>query len=107
MKERLQQLRSYLAAHRSLPFLSGISEYIRTRRPGDKLILGILGFLVLVASLASIFALEQKILVVEPAYGGSLTEGDVGAPRFINPLLTQDLWEMAQMERSYLCSLKT
>jgi peptide/nickel transport system substrate-binding protein len=87
MKERLQQLRSYLAAHRSLPFLSGISEYIRTRRPGDKLILGILGFLVLVASLASIFALEQKILVVEPAYGGSLTEGDVGAPRFINPLL--------------------
>jgi peptide/nickel transport system substrate-binding protein len=87
MKERSPQLRSYMFKHRSVPLFGGISEFIRTRRSGDQLILGILGCLVLAISLVSIYKLEQKILVVEPAYGGSLTEGDIGAPRFINPLL--------------------
>ncbi len=33
------------------------------------------------------YTLESAFLVEVPSYGGSLTEGIVGAPRFVNPLL--------------------
>ncbi len=44
------------------------------------------GLLVL-SSAALIYTLNESILVSVPAHGGSLTEGIIGAPRFINPVL--------------------
>jgi peptide/nickel transport system substrate-binding protein len=87
MEEQRTTLHEALFKHRSLPILRGISSFIATRRPSDKLIIALFGILVLIASLWSLLKLEQSILVTEPAYGGSLTEGSVGAPRFINPIL--------------------
>lgn len=37
--------------------------------------------------IAGVIALERSFMVTVPAQGGVLTEGIVGAPRFINPLL--------------------
>jgi peptide/nickel transport system substrate-binding protein len=87
MEEQPSPLRSLLFTQRELPFFEGIGDYIRTRRPSDQLIFAILGLLVIASCALAFFALERAILVVEPVDGGSLTEGDVGAPRFINPLL--------------------
>ncbi|MDR3547646.1 MAG: peptide ABC transporter substrate-binding protein [Candidatus Pacebacteria bacterium] len=87
MWERLEKLRSILTAHRSVPFFEDFSDYTKSLRPGDRFIFDILGILIAIAGLAGIYGLEQSLLIVEPAYGGSLTEGDVGAPRFVNPLL--------------------
>ncbi|MFA5942431.1 MAG: peptide ABC transporter substrate-binding protein [Candidatus Paceibacterota bacterium] len=38
-------------------------------------------------SLVSLYVLQQSLLEQIPAYGGTLVEGAVGSPRFINPLL--------------------
>jgi len=66
-------------------------EHAHTRfdsfTPGDRLIFYLLAILLCIASGAGLFALEQSLLVLVPAYGGSLVEGEVGSPQFINPLL--------------------
>ncbi len=43
--------------------------------------------LLIVSSVALVYLLNAQFLVVAPAYGGSLSEGIIGTPRFINPLL--------------------
>ncbi len=82
-----EETHSVFLKKRPLPFFQGISDYIQTRSAGDKFIFLILGILVATTSIIGFLKLQEKIMVVEPAYGGSITEGDVGAPRFVNPLL--------------------
>lgn len=60
---------------------------IRSFSPGDRVVLLTLAILVGIASLSGLYALEQSLLVEVPAYGGSLEEGMLGSPQFINPLL--------------------
>ncbi|MDD2657730.1 MAG: peptide ABC transporter substrate-binding protein [Candidatus Pacebacteria bacterium] len=79
-RERLQRSWSIL-------FLERLEERIRSFSPGDRVIFYGLAGLLCIASLAGFYALEQSLLVEVPAYGGSLTEGEVGSPQFINPLL--------------------
>ncbi len=62
-------------------------RFIRTMPPSDKLIAGILALCVLIAALAGLAALARSFQVAVPAYGGTIHEGVVGAPRFVNPLL--------------------
>jgi len=69
-------------------FLERLQNRIVSMSPGDRLIAYTLGALVGMASFAGLYALQQSLLVIEPAYGGSLTEGVAGNPRYINPLLT-------------------
>lgn len=40
-----------------------------------------------VSSIALLYMLNASLLVAAPAHGGSLTEGLLGSPRFINPVL--------------------
>ena len=70
-----------------IPFLDGAESYIRSRPASDQFIFLILGLLVAGTSVLGFVELQGRIMVTEPAYGGSLTEGDIGAPRFVNPLL--------------------
>lgn len=64
-----------------------LATAVESLYPSDKLILGILGIFVAISSIVSFIALDRAVLVTQPTYGGSLTEGEVGAPRFVNPLL--------------------
>ncbi len=68
------------------PFVK-ISSYIRTLPPGDRLIAGILGVVVICTSTVALFGFARSFMVEVPARGGTLVEGSVGAPRFVNPLL--------------------
>lgn len=65
----------------------GIFGYLQSLSPGDRFIVYVLGFLLGAGLLSGLYAFERQFLVVEPAYGGSFTEGVVGHPRFVNPLL--------------------
>jgi peptide/nickel transport system substrate-binding protein len=70
-----------------IPFVHSIALYVQGLSTSDRYITYILGIFVAITSLASLYALERSFLIEVPSYGGSLTEGIVGAPRFVNPLL--------------------
>lgn len=67
--------------------LSGLATHIRSLSPGDRFIASVLTLFFLISALVSLYALERTFLVEVPARGGSLTEGIIGSPRFVNPLL--------------------
>jgi peptide/nickel transport system substrate-binding protein len=43
--------------------------------------------LCVISSVSVVYLLNESLLVAVPAYGGSLSEGVIGSPRFINPVL--------------------
>jgi peptide/nickel transport system substrate-binding protein len=70
-----------------LSFLSRITD-TRTYSPTERTLLaGLLGLLA-VSLLMGLYQLNVAFFERVPTEGGSLTEGIVGTPRFINPLLT-------------------
>ncbi|HWH07131.1 MAG TPA: peptide ABC transporter substrate-binding protein [Candidatus Paceibacterota bacterium] len=73
--------------HPRTPVIGTVLSYFRTLRPGDQVIASILAALVIATTLVGLFALQRSFLVTLPAYGGGFTEGIVGTPRFVNPLL--------------------
>jgi peptide/nickel transport system substrate-binding protein len=64
-----------------------LDSRVRALSAGDRIIFYFLAAVVALASLSGLYSLQQRLLVAVPAYGGSLTEGQVGSPQFINPLL--------------------
>lgn len=79
--------REHLRRSQSSRVLENLSERIRSFTPSDRIIFYAFALLVSIASLSGLYALEQSLLVEVPAYGGSMSEGEVGSPQFINPLL--------------------
>lgn len=82
-----EETREKLSRVRSIPVFERIGERVRAFSPGDRILFYLLAILLSIASLSGLYALEQSFLVKVPAYGGTLVEGEVGSPRFINPLL--------------------
>jgi peptide/nickel transport system substrate-binding protein len=80
-------IRKSTLAQKGVAPLRRLSAYLRGLPPGDRLIAGVLGIIVVIACLVSLLALMRTFMVEVPAHGGTLTEGVVGAPRFVNPLL--------------------
>ena len=87
MEGRFAGLLATLTRHRRIGFFESLSKLVRSLPPGDKFIASILALVFVFSCLAGTIALERTILVQVPATGGSLTEGIVGTPRFVNPLL--------------------
>lgn len=69
------------------PTWKKIAQTIYSFSPREKKVF--ISFLIIFAasSLGLLWKLNQTFLVTIPARGGSLSEGVIGAPRFINPLL--------------------
>lgn len=82
-----EEARERLMRVRSIPALERLGERVGALSSGDRVLFYLLAYIVAIASLAGLYALEQSLLVEVPAYGGTLVEGVVGSPRFINPLL--------------------
>jgi peptide/nickel transport system substrate-binding protein len=79
--------REQLKRVKRVPLFERLGAFIDGLPPGDRVLFYVLvGFLAL-ASLLSLYALEQTLLEQVPTYGGTLVEGEVGSPQFINPLL--------------------
>ncbi|MFA5744892.1 MAG: peptide ABC transporter substrate-binding protein [Candidatus Paceibacterota bacterium] len=85
--EWVLRVRSHLMRSWRIPLFESLHKRIRAFSPGDRFIFYVLAALLGIASITGLYALEQSFLVEIPAYGGVLTEGEVGSPRFINPLL--------------------
>lgn len=54
-----------------------------------KVLVYTLGLGVLVVAYSALIQLNNTLLVTVPARGGTITEGIIGSPRFINPILAQ------------------
>jgi peptide/nickel transport system substrate-binding protein len=53
----------------------------------EKVIFGLLFCLLIISSLSLLWKVDNYFMTTAPAHGGSLSEGLIGSPRFINPLL--------------------
>ena len=53
----------------------------------EKVIFGLLTLIALVSAIGMAWKVNKSFLVPTPAYGGSFSEGIVGLPRSINPVL--------------------
>lgn len=87
LRERYELWRERLTRPRSVTALERLRERVRAFSPGDRALFYLLAILAGIASLSGLYALEQSLLEEVPAYGGSLVEGEIGSPQFINPLL--------------------
>ena len=83
---RIARILTPLTARLTQPFRQ-LATYIRSLPPGDRFIAITLGALVVVVSIVALFSVLRAQLVEVPAHGGTLTEGVLGSPRFVNPLL--------------------
>ncbi|MFC1756733.1 ABC transporter substrate-binding protein [Patescibacteria group bacterium] len=61
---------------------------INTLTPALKKILLMLVFLFLISGVILIYKIDQKISIEVPTSAGTLREGIIGTPRFVNPILT-------------------
>jgi peptide/nickel transport system substrate-binding protein len=86
MNEQLSKLQAGLSDAWSAT-LGRLLRYLEGLRPSDRLIAYALGLLTLILALSGIYALERLFLTEVPSYGGTLREGMLGSPRFVNPLL--------------------
>ncbi len=87
MNDRFTRLLERLKETRSIRALVRLEERIAALSPGDRVIFWVLAVLVGFSALLGLYALEDSLLVTVPSYGGTLVEGEIGSPRFINPLL--------------------
>lgn len=87
MMERSPSSGAFLERSRSALGIAQLSSHVNSLSVGDRVLFYLLALFVACASLYSLYALEQSVLIEVPSYGGTLTEGSIGSPQFINPLL--------------------
>lgn len=77
----------------SLPKLPSFSlfdrlfDFLHSLRPVDRLVISVLGLLFVALAGYNLFVFGKSLLVEVPISGGTLIEGAIGSPRFINPVL--------------------
>ena len=86
--ERLDDLRTTLTKPRRIGRLSALEDLLIRFSPAERLLLYILSVILAGSVLVMITYIDRAVSVDIPARGGSLTEGEVGPARFINPILT-------------------
>jgi peptide/nickel transport system substrate-binding protein len=87
MYERLERFTATLGGTRFFAPFRQLRAHIESLSEGDQLIAALLGALIGTTVLVGLYALEHSFLISVPAHGGVLTEGELGSPRFVNPLL--------------------
>ena len=72
---------------RSLNPLTGLFNIIESKPLSDKLILRVLFFAIVGSLLSAAILWNSNFIENTPAVGGTLIDGLIGTPRFINPAL--------------------
>ncbi|MDO8522498.1 MAG: ABC transporter substrate-binding protein [bacterium] len=76
-----------LTRERSLLHFSKLEKLLRSFSPAERLLLYILSATLALSALALLSGVNNAVSVLQPARGGSYTEGIVEPPRFINPAI--------------------
>jgi hypothetical protein len=67
--------------------LDRLIGYIESVPPSDRFVLRLAFFVTIAGFIFLLFALNDKYSVLTPTSGGSISEGIIGTPRFVNPAL--------------------
>ena len=70
-----------------LPFADAAEDTYQSLSRSNRAFFMFLAGVLVVSAFGLLYLLNSTLLVTLPAHGGSLTEGVVGSPRFINPIL--------------------
>ena len=82
-----QRWYSILLRQFSIPHGEYLSRLIQSLSPAERLLFYFFSLIFAASTLTLVYQVNNAFLVRVPAYGGTLREGVVGSPRFINPLL--------------------
>lgn len=82
-----EYFKSLLKKEWSLPYSDKVSNVIKGFSLTEKTIFFVFSAIFIFSGLSLLYQVNKIFLVEVPDYGGSLTEGVIGSPRFINPLL--------------------
>ncbi len=83
----MKNLWQSLQRNMRVSFLDTAQETVLQLGRGGRTLFLVFSALLVVSSAGLLYLLEQNLVVSTPAYGGSLDEGVIGSPRFINPIL--------------------
>lgn len=70
-----------------IPHSQKLLDLIKSFSITEKVLFAFIALVFAISGIALLYQANKAFLVEVPDYGGSLTEGVVGSPRFINPLL--------------------
>ena len=87
MKSAFSRAWHTVIRYRSCKPLLKLSRTVHALPSSDKFIVYILAGVIIIVSMVTIRSIEHNLFVSVPAYGGTIVEGDLGSPRYINPLL--------------------
>lgn len=72
---------------RHLGIIQKIEGVVYKMGPSEKIIFSIVSSVVIISGLVLFIEVHNSFLKEVPSFGGSFTEGVIGSPRFINPIL--------------------
>lgn len=67
--------------------INRLLDTIERKRTSDRILLRVFFFVFIISGVFSLLALNNRYLATTPTAGGTLVEGIIGTPRFINPVL--------------------
>lgn len=70
-----------------LPFIDKLDDIYRAFSPSGRALFLFFSGLLIISSVSLFYMMNESLLSPVAGYGGSLTEGIIGSPRFINPVL--------------------
>src|ERR1700722_2960457 len=76
-----------LSSERRVPYLLRFERILTSFSPAERFLLYALSVVLACSALILVIEASHNFSVVVPARGGTLTEGEIGPARFINPLL--------------------
>jgi peptide/nickel transport system substrate-binding protein len=80
-------IRTFLKKEWRIPYSDKLMGIVRSFTLTEKLIFYFFVFLFGMSALALAYQVNKSLLVEIPAHGGTLSEGVIGSPRFVNPIL--------------------
>lgn len=84
---KLKNNKDFFGRQFDIPKFSKINNIVNTLSLTEKVIFGFLIFVMGLSTITMLYKINNTYLINIPTKGGSLTEGVLGSPRFINPLL--------------------
>lgn len=70
-----------------IPMINSLEDTFESLGTSNKILFVFFAIICVISALGLVFILNATLRISVPAHGGSLTEGIVGSPRFINPIL--------------------